>query len=151
MFCSKLFQTNLWRFCAISRGYKVSKRPLMLSKFFASGRPFFAALPDLSLADNAFHRGAATQTQRILILQTIRFLGRNIRNSHEPSFASSGRPPGRSPWMKRVFRFSVHSGRFRRTNRLHHLSFLYSAKFTRQNQYDNRLFLVNSAPAFRRP
>jgi hypothetical protein len=39
----KLFQTNLWRFCWISMGYKFSKRPLMLSKFFASDRPLSAA------------------------------------------------------------------------------------------------------------
>ena len=43
VFGSKLFQTNLWLFCGISRGYKVSKRPLMLSKFFACSRPFLAA------------------------------------------------------------------------------------------------------------
>ena len=43
LFCSKLFQTNLWRFCGISMGYKFSKHPLMLSKFFASGRPLSAA------------------------------------------------------------------------------------------------------------
>src|ERR1700734_1732752 len=43
VFRSKLFQTNLWRFCGISRGYKVSKRPLMLSKFFACSRPLLAA------------------------------------------------------------------------------------------------------------
>ena len=38
-----------WRFCGIAMGYKFSKRPLMLSKFFASGRPLFAALPDLTI------------------------------------------------------------------------------------------------------
>ena len=43
VFRSKLFQTNLWRFCGISMGYKASKRPLMVSKFFSFSRPFSAA------------------------------------------------------------------------------------------------------------
>jgi hypothetical protein len=47
----------------------------------------------------------------------------SVISSPEPSFAGSGPASGRSPWMKRAFRFSVHSRRFRRTNRLHHLSF----------------------------
>ena len=34
LFCSKLFQTFLWRFCGISRGYKASKPTLTASKFF---------------------------------------------------------------------------------------------------------------------
>ena len=43
VFGSKLFQIKLWRFCGISRGYKASKRPLMVSKFFSSDRPFLTA------------------------------------------------------------------------------------------------------------
>ena len=53
----KLFQTNLWRFYGISMGYKFSKRPLMLSKFFASGRPLSAAfclILRCSSVDSAF-------------------------------------------------------------------------------------------------
>src|SRR5271155_4912484 len=37
MFLSKDFQRNLWRFCAISRGYKGSKPKEPTSKFFAGG------------------------------------------------------------------------------------------------------------------
>ena len=69
-FAPKLFQTNLWRFCGISMGYKDSKRPLMPSKFFASGRPLSAAfclIVRYSSVDGV-HRGAATQTERILNL-----------------------------------------------------------------------------------
>ena len=40
LFCSKLFQTNLWRFCGISMSYKVSKRPLMLPNFSPRAAPF---------------------------------------------------------------------------------------------------------------
>ena len=52
-------------------GYKFSKRPLMLSKFFASGRPLSAAfLPDFTMqfSRRRFHRGAATQIETILNL-----------------------------------------------------------------------------------
>ena len=34
MFSSKDFQTFLWRFCGISRGYKGSKPKVSISKFF---------------------------------------------------------------------------------------------------------------------
>ena len=51
-------------------GYKFSKRPLMLSKFFASGAAFGRILPDFTMqfSRQRFHRGAATQIERILNL-----------------------------------------------------------------------------------
>ena len=113
VFHSKLFQTKLWRFCKISRGYKVSKRPLMLSKFFASSRPLLAAFCltlRCSSVDGAFiHRGAATQIERILNLTDNPVFGTKYPYSPEPSLAGSAPASGRSPWMKRAFRFSVHS------------------------------------------
>jgi hypothetical protein len=39
LFCSKLFQRFLWRFCGISSGYKASKLTLMTSKFFGPRTP----------------------------------------------------------------------------------------------------------------
>ena len=57
----------LWDF----KGYKVSKRPLMLSKFFASSRPLLAAFCSgftMKFCRRRFHRGAATQIERILNL-----------------------------------------------------------------------------------
>ena len=40
-----------------------------------------------------------------------------------PSLRVPHRPPVRSPWMKRAIRFSVHSGRISRDERLHWFSF----------------------------
>ena len=44
LFGSKLFQTILWRFCGISRGYKGSKPNLMASKFFRAAGTVSAKL-----------------------------------------------------------------------------------------------------------
>jgi hypothetical protein len=69
VFGSKLFQTKLWRFCGISRGYKASKRPLMLSKFFASGRP---VRPHFGRRGTAFHasrRMASSASGSSLVLR----------------------------------------------------------------------------------
>jgi hypothetical protein len=99
-------------------GYKASKRPLMASKFFSSGRPFrphfgprgtaflrlvphgFERVRRLAYFTIQFgrrrvHRGAAIQIDRIVNLTDNPILGRNIRNSPEPSLACSTPASGR--------------------------------------------------------
>jgi hypothetical protein len=88
VFRSKLYQRNLWRFCGISKGYKASKPPLMVSKFFSFSRPFSAAFwtppdrippprlgasggpPDFTMqfGRRRVHRGATIQIERIFNL-----------------------------------------------------------------------------------
>src|ERR1700722_15444830 len=48
---------------------------------------------------------------------------KNKRANFQPVTASSAPASGRSPWMKRAIRFSVHSGRISRDERLHCFSF----------------------------
>src|ERR1700735_1858125 len=48
---------------------------------------------------------------------------KNKRANFQPVIASSAPASGRSPWMKRAIRFSVHSGRISRDERLHCCSF----------------------------
>ena len=43
--------------------------------------------------------------------------------SHKAVIASSAPASGRSPWMKRAIRLSIHSGRLSRDEPLHHFSF----------------------------
>src|SRR5277367_4199821 len=48
---------------------------------------------------------------------------KNKRANFQPVIASSAPASGRSRWMKRAIRFSVHSGRISRDERLHCFSF----------------------------
>src|SRR5271156_993106 len=48
---------------------------------------------------------------------------KNKRANFQPVIASSAPASGRSPWMKRAIRFSVHSGRISPDERLHCFSF----------------------------
>jgi hypothetical protein len=95
LFGSKLFQTILWRFCGISRGYKGSKPNLMTPNFFGPPTPFrshsghcYAPSPRAVGVRRAFNgsrqkkrgrvHGGAIRIERILKLARILILGNEM-------------------------------------------------------------------------
>ena len=140
-------QTNRWRFCAISRGYKVSKRPLMLSKFFASGRPLFAALPDLTHRWRVSSRSSYPDRENFEPNRQSGFWEEISRNSSEPSLGDSALASGHPAWMKAGLPLSDIPGRFRRTSRLHHVSFLYEIYLAQINMITICFLLVRRRPS----
>ena len=60
---------------------------------------------------------------RLLIRYSTMTTPKNKRANFQPVIASSGPASGRSPWMKRAIRFSIHSGRPSRDERLHYFSY----------------------------
>ena len=56
VFCSKLFQTKLWRFCEISRVYKDSNRQVRTSKFFSRRRSPFGRISAVAGPHSATER-----------------------------------------------------------------------------------------------
>jgi hypothetical protein len=96
LFCSKLFQAILWRFCGIPWVYKGSKPNLMVSKFFQTICPAsailetryapFSASPPAVGVSRAFngsrtfvsHGGGAIRIERILNLARILILGNEM-------------------------------------------------------------------------
>jgi hypothetical protein len=100
-------------------GYKASKRPLMLSKFFTSGRPFrphfgrrgtafhasrrlassaSGGSPDFTMqfGRQRVHRGAAIQIKRILNLTDNPIFGKKYRQFSRAVIAGSATASSRS-------------------------------------------------------
>jgi len=91
----------LWDFKGL-QGFQTSFDAFQI--FRLGPPPFGRILPDFTMQFSRwrFHRGAATQIERILNLTDNPVLRRNIRNSPEPSLAGSASASGHGKTAQRL-------------------------------------------------